>query len=647
MFIDFPLDSIENSKEKLEKIIEENKKALAFLLAIKEKTFLNFMRPLAELDEKISMLFTPISHLNSVCDSEKSREAFSSCLTPLTIYSTELSQNKDIYEAVLEIEKDKNLTKEQRKVVENNLRTFRLSGVHLEEDKKNRLKEINIRLSELSDQFSKNVLDDTNAFELILKDDTDIKPMPEADKNIYKTESGYKFTLQAPSYIALMTYCTNRELRKDVYLAYMNRGKDNGKIIEEILSLKDEKAHILGYDNYRNMRNETMSAPSITEVLNFLEGLAKRAKPYGLKELEELSNFALKKGIEKVESYDTAYLSNLLKKEVLGFDSELLRPYLERNNVIAGLILFLEKLFHISFKEVTNTPIWHNTVKCYDLHLNDKPFARIYFDLEARIEKRGGAWMNNFQTGRLTDKGERVLPSAFIVANFPKSTKENPSLLRHDDVHTLFHEAGHAIHHLFSKCEEAEVSGVNGVEWDAIEFPSQFLENFSYEPSVLSLFAKHYETEEEMPKELIEKLIQNKNFQAGFFLLRQLEFGIFDLKLHDKPHNKEEVKEILNSVRKDVAVIFPPSNTAFENAFSHIFAGGYSAGYYSYKWAEMLSADLYIEFSNHNVFNDELSNAYKKEVLEKGGSDRMLNLYHNIMNREPNRERLLELSGLN
>lgn len=647
MFIDFPLDCTKNSLENVTEIIKSNKEEIEKLLKIEKKTYLNFMRPLMELECRLNDYFTPVAHLNSVCDSPETREAFSICLEPLSIYSSELSQNKAIYEAVKEISSQQDLTDEQKKVIKDSLESFKLGGVHLEDDKKKRLIEINTRLSELSDTFNKNLLDATNAFEIILKDDTHIKDMPESDKIAAKVQQGYRFTLQAPSYIAFMTYCKDRELREEVYKAYMTRAENNSPVIEEMLKLKHEKANILGYKNYREMRNETMSCPSADDALAFLRNLSKKGKPYAEKELKELSNFAKTKGIDKVESYDTAYLSNLLKKEMLGFDSELFRPYFEKENVVQGLFLFLQKLFNINFQEVKDIKLWHETVKCFNLlDADNTPFARLYIDLEARPEKRGGAWMNNWHTARVDDKNNTHLPDAFIVANFPPSKEGQPSLLRHDDVHTLFHEAGHAIHHLFSKCKESDVSGINGVEWDAVEFPSQFLENFAYEEKVLKLFARHYETGEMIPYELIKKLIDNKNFQSGMFLVRQLEFGIFDLSIYDNAYTYEQVHNIILETRKETAVITPPDYVIFENGFGHIFGGGYSAGYYSYKWAEMLSADAYIAFSEKGVFDEKIAESFKENILEKGGSNTMQQLFINFMGRAPEEEKLLQLMGM-
>lgn len=646
MFKDFPLNCLDNAKENLEKIIKSNYDKINNLLQIKDKNYSNFMRPLMELDQNLNDFFTPISHLNSVCDSPLSREAFSSCIPLISEYSTNISQNKNLYDAIIEISKSEKLTNTQSKVLKDHIQSFHLGGVHLEEDKQKRIKEINARLSELSDNFSKNLLDATNNFELVVKDDTDIKNMPESDKNSAKIDGGYRFTLQAPSYLAFMTYCSNRDLREKIYKAYMTRAENNAIIIEEILKLRQEKSELLGFKNYAELKNETMSCPSANSVLEFLYKLSEKGKPYAQKELDEMATFAKEKGIEKVESYDTAYLSNLIKKEKLQLDEEAYRPYFEKDRVVNGLFEFLSNLFNIDFKEVKNISLWHSSVKCYDLYEKDSVFARIYLDLEARPEKRGGAWMNNWHTRRIDDNGNTILPTAFIVANFPPSSENNPSFLRHDDVNTLFHEAGHTIHHLFSNVDEADVSGVNGVEWDAIEFPSQFLENFSYEPAVLSLFARHYETCQQISDDLISLLVKNRNFQAGMFLLRQLEFGIFDMLIHQKAHSSQEVKKILSETREKIAVIFPPDYTCFENGFAHIFAGGYAAGYYSYKWAEMLSADAYITFSKAGIFDKNLAESFKENVLSKGGSDTMNNLFENFMKRKPDENKLLELIGI-
>lgn len=647
MFHDFPLNCLDNASKKLEQLLNKNRKAIEKLTQIENMNFENFMGPFMELGEELNVFFTPIAHLNSVDDSPESRETFTACIASITAYSTELSQNKKVFQAMQSILKNAANTAEQQKVLENAILVFKLDGVHLDEAKKERIRFINTRLSELADSFGKNLLDATNGYELVLKSDDTIKNMPQNSKEAAKTDGGWRFTLQAPSYIAFMTYCTDRVLREHAYKAYMTRAPQNSALITEMLKLKKEKSQILGFKNFAEMKNETMSCPTYGEAIEFLRKLSKKGKPYAQNELETLKKFAKSKGYESIESYDTAFLSNLIKVEKLAFDEENYSPYFEKNNVINGLFLFLKKLFGIDFIEATNTPLWHNSARCYDMqNKNGKIFARLYVDLEARKEKRGGAWMNNWHTEHMDGGGKIHLPSAFIVANFPPSCEGAPSLLRHDDVNTLFHEAGHAIHHLFSKTKEIDLSGVNGVEWDAIEFPSQFLENFSYEKEVLSLFAKHYKTGEKIPDDMIQKLIDNKNFQSGMFLVRQLEFGLFDLLIHEDAFDAAEVHKILINTRKETAVITPPDYVIFENGFSHIFGGGYAAGYYSYKWAEMLSADAYLTFSENGVFDSQLADAFRENILEKGGSEKMSELFVKFAGRKPDENKLLELSGI-
>ena len=647
MFEPFPLHCLKNAKENLSKIINDNISEAARLASMKDKSYIGFMRPLMELEQKINEFFTPIAHLNSVCDSPESREAFSSCLPALSEYSTNMNQNKALYDAVLEVSRQNWLTVPQKKVLNDRITAFRLEGVHLPDDKKNRIKEINLRLSELADTFGKNLLDATNAYELILKDDSSILRMPENDKAAAKTAEGWRFTLQAPSYIAFMTYCDDRTLREKTYKAYMTRAENNAPVIAAMLKLRQEKAEILGYKNYAELNNQTMSCPSVQAALDFLHNLSLKGKPFAEKELKEMKEFAKEKGLNSVESYDTAYLSNLLKVEKLKFDEEAYRPYFEKERVVHGLFEFLHNLFGLDFSAVKDTPLWHDTAKCYNISdKNGDIFARIYLDLEARPEKRSGAWMHNWHTARTDDKGAKRLPTAFITANFPPSSANAHSFLRHDDVNTLFHEAGHAIHHLMSKIEEADVSGINGVEWDAVEFPSQFLENFSYEPSVLSLFARHYDTDKPLSDKMTELLVKNKNFQVGMFLVRQLEFSIFDMLIHEKAYTAEEVHEILLETRKKTAVITPPDYVRFENGFSHIFGGGYAAGYYSYKWAEMLSADAYLTFSKAGVFDEQLAASFADNILSKGGSAKMSELFESFMGRKPEEDKLLELMGV-
>ena len=646
MFKSFPVDCLDNAEIKLDGLIYLNNIELEKLLKLTPKTYKNFMKPFMELQFIINEFFVPVSHMNLVNDSEVSRQIYPLVLMKTTKYFTELLQREDIYLALKEISKTE-LNSIEKKVIDDNILRFELLGVHLEGDKKNRIKDISLKLAELSDQYSKNLLDATNEFELKLKDDSSIKSMPESDKSLaLQKDKSYVFTLQAPSFISFMTYCDNRDLRKEIYKAYMTRAVNNSKLIEEILSLKKEMADILGYKNYAVMNNKCMSAKSVEDVISFLEELAVKGKPFALKELEEIKEFGKKFDIENVESYDLAFINNIIKKEKLGFIEEDYLPYFESKNVTEGLLKFLSKLFDIKFVKVENVDVWDDGVVVYDLLIDNNPHARLFLDLYNRKSKRGGAWMNDWHTYRLDGDGKEYFSSAFIVANFPPPKDGKPSLLKHSDVTTLFHEAGHVIHHILSKVQEGYFSGVNGVEWDAIEFPSQFIENFAYEKKVLELFAKDFNTGKAIPDEMIDKLIKNKNFGSAMQLLRQTEFALFDMLVHESDYSYEEVREILNKVREKVAVILPPNYTTFENGFSHVFAGGYAAGYYSYKWAEMLSADAYLQFSEAGVFDKELARKFFDNILSRGAEETMDNLFFKFAGRKPDPEALLKTTGL-
>jgi len=491
------------------------------------------------------------------------------------------------------------------------LRDFKLSGVDLPEEKKKRLEAIDLRLSELNNHFSQNLLDATNAYELIIEDPKDVEGIPESDLELAKTEKDgktvWRFTLQIPSYMAYMTYGPNRQLRETLYKAYVTRAPENQAVIDEILQLRDEKAKILGFDHFSELSLATKMAPDDESVINFLNQLADASLPYAKKEVEALEALAKEDGLERIESYDVAYYSEKLKRKVLDFDDEMTRPYFEQSRVLQGLLDFVSELFSIEFKAV-DVPVWNDKVKVYDLYDNGQAFARIYFDLEARESKRGGAWMNDWQTHHEDADGKEYPASAFVVCNFPPSTKDTPSLLRHDDVVTLFREMGHAIHHLFSQVKEPFVSGIHGVEWDAVEFPSQFLENFAYESEVLKRFARHIETGELMPDDLMTKIKKSKNFLAAMGMLRQLEFALFDFMLHQKLYQGDEVQKLLDSLRDRLSLIKPPSYNRFQWGFAHIFAGGYAAGYYSYKWAEVLSADAFFACFDSKIKKDKSRN---------------------------------------
>jgi oligopeptidase A len=661
MFIEFDNSCLENAKDKLETLLQKSRAEIKELLNIENKTYDNFVKPYQCISQNIHNYLTPIFHLDSVNNSELTQKVYSECLPLISKYDSEIGQMEVLYSAFKDIQ-DKyklSLNDTQKKVVENEIRDFKLTGCGLSDNDKQSLTDIQLRLSELSKEFSQNLLNATNEFELIIEDEKDVKEIPNSDLELAKfndeedsNKTKYKFTLQMPSYIAYMTYGSNRDLREKLYQAYTSRAPQNSKIIDELLKLKLQKANLLGFENYAELSLATKSAKSTSDVVEFLERLASYAKTNAKEEIAELQQFAKDEyGIEyELQSYDIGYYSEKMRKKLHNIDSEFYRPYFEKKSAIDGLFRLLNKLFDISFLK-SNTPTWDDKAVAYDVFEkdnDDKAIARIYIDLEARKEKRGGAWMDSWQSYSV-EIDDTQLPSAYIVCNFPASSDDVSSLLRHDDVVTLFHEMGHALHHLLSKVSESFLSGVNGVAWDTVEFPSQFLEYFAYEKEVLSTFAIHYQTKEPLSKTDIDKLIKARNFQSSLALVRQLEFAMFDFKLYsksDKAYNGDEVQELLDSVRQTVSPLIPPSYNKFQNGFSHIFAGGYSAGYYSYKWAEVLSADAFMEFKKNGIFDKETANKYKKLILESGSSVDMDKLFYEFAGHNPDVMSLLKIDGI-
>ncbi|TGK09885.1 M3 family peptidase [Leptospira fletcheri] len=646
-FQEFPNVPLRELADTIREEVSRIRGKVSDLLAQKSPRYETLVSPLNDLLQELHLDFTALSHLNSVKNDEESKKNYSELLPVVTEFYSDLGQNEALHEAYMQIyEKEKNvLSQPRKKVLEDGILHFKLGGVGLPEDKKKRLQEIQLSLSDLDNRFSQNLLDATNEYELKIGSEDDVREIPESDKELYRNPDGtYTFTLQYPSYISYMTYGSNREKRKDLYKAYVTRAPQNGKLIEEILALRDEEAKLLGYSDYAEYSLATKVAESPRKVLDFLEDLGKKSKPFAEREFRELSEFADTLGINDLQAFDMAYVSEKLKKRLFDFDEEETRPYLEKSRVINGAFSFFRKLFGFDFERV-EAAVWDPKVEVYSLKIGSEIVARIYLDLEARKGKQGGAWMNHWATRNRLSEGV-VLPSAFVVCNFPPSKDDSPSLLKHGDVVTFFHEMGHTLHHICAKVEEPPVSGINGVEWDAVEFPSQFLENFAYEPEVLRFFAVHYKTDREMPKSLVEKLKATKNFLAGLGVVRQLEFGIFDMRIHSGKYSEEEVQKILDQVRTEVGVLRPPVYNKFQNGFSHIFSGGYAAGYYSYKWAELLAADAFFSFLDKGIFDSSLAADYKREILEKGGSENAMTLFHKFLGREPEPEALLKLYDL-
>ncbi|MDO9303813.1 MAG: M3 family metallopeptidase [Sulfuricurvum sp.] len=646
-FTDFSLN-LETFIDDLNTLIKKNYTTIANLLDIHDKTYTNFVRPFDFMEEEMELLFTPLSHINAVNNSEESQKVYADALPILTDYSTFVGQNLAIYDAFKEVKKNEysTLNRAQQRILDLNILHFELAGAHLDNASKERLAQINLRKSTLTNDFSQNVLDATNAYEKIITDSADIIGIPQGDLDDARFEEDgvtkYRFTLQMPSYISYMTYGQNRAIREKLYKAYTTRAPQNAEIIDELMALRQEMSKLLGFESYAEYSLASKMAPDTQSVLRFLNDLARTSRDQAEKEIAQLRSIA---GDIDLQSYDTAYYSEILKKAQYDIDEEEYRPYFEQESVVAGMFDFLHQMFGISFVEI-QAPLWDEKASAYDVYDDGKLRARIYFDLEARKNKRGGAWMHNFQTHCEDTEGATHLPSAFVVCNFPPSSPTSPSLLRHDDVVTLFHEMGHTLHHILSSVLEHGVSGVNGVEWDAVEFPSQFLESFTYEPKVLKLFAKHHKSGEILSDEMIAKLIRAKNFQSALFMLRQLEFSLFDFELHSKLYQGDEIQVLLDSIRDRTSLIKPPAYNKFQNGFSHIFSGGYSAGYYSYKWAEVLSADAYYAIVDEGIFDSVLAQRYKDIVLGGGGSQSMQELFVEMMGRACETKNLLRLNGI-
>lgn len=643
-FQEFKIENIETFPQTLEQLLSKQLATIDTITKSEALSYETVLKPLQDLDETLNAFFTPLSHLNSVENSEATQKAYEASLPQLSMFYSKIAQNEALFEKIKQLHSQ---NAEAQKVIDNEIRGFVLSGANLPLEQKKELEAINLKLSELSNKFSQNLLDATNAYELIIEDEQDVEGIPKSDLALAKTEiegkTVYKFTLQIPSYLAYMTYGINRAYREELYKAYATRAPQNAKLIDEILELRQQKAKLLGFNNFSEYSLAEKDASSTKDVTHFLEELARLSLPQAKLELTELRLFAqTSDDIASLQPFDVGYYSEKLKKIKFNFDESMTKPYFEQSKVLRGLLDVVSELFLVKFRAVEVT-VWNEKVQTFDIYKNDALSGRIYFDLEARKNKSGGAWMNDWETHFHNTEGHLHLPSAFVVCNFSPSTSENPSLLRHDDVVTLFHEMGHAIHHLFGTCTERSVSGINGVAWDVVEFPSQFLESFAYEKPILKRFAFHYETGESMSEKLLDKIKETKNYQAALGILRQVELSLFDFNLHKAVYKGDEVQSLVDDIRETTALLDVPSYNKFQNGFSHIFSGGYAAGYYSYKWAEVLSADAFFACIDEHGFNQEKAEGYQKYILNRGGSEDMSSLYKQWLGREPKVESLLKL----
>ncbi|XOV79951.1 MAG: oligopeptidase A [Aestuariibacter sp.] len=646
--------------------ISHCKSVIEGALAKGEFTWQGLVMPIDEADDALSQLWSPISHSNSVVSSDALREAHDACLPLLSEYGTWVGQHQGLFKAYQALHKSEefaSLTQPQRKEIENTLRDFSLSGVDLEEAKKVRFAQISAKLSELSSRFSNNVLDATMAFTRHITNEDDLAGLPDSAKAAakqcaeQKELDGWLFTLDFPSYLPVMMYADNRQLREEMYQAFVTRASDQGpnagefdnnQIINEILKLRKEHAHLLGFDNYSARSLATKMAESEHQVLQFLNDLANRSLPRAKKELEEIREFAQQVyGQKELQSWDIAYYSEKLKQQRYAISDEMLRPYFPEERVVSGLFEVVKRLYGIKIQERKDVDMWHKNVRYFEIFdTDDKLRGGFYLDLYAREKKRGGAWMDECRVRRTRADGSLQLPVAYLTCNFNAPVGDTPALFTHDEVLTLFHEFGHGIHHMLTKVAVSGVSGINGVAWDAVELPSQFLENWCWEEEALSFISGHYQTAQPLPKELLDKLLAARNFQSAMQMARQIEFSLFDFGLHQQYQSGMDVQAYINDVRQKVAVMQPPEYNRFQCSFSHIFAGGYAAGYYSYKWAEVLSSDAFSRFEEEGIFNPQTGRSFLENILEMGGSQEPMELFKAFRGREPSVDALLRHSGI-
>ncbi|MET0378849.1 MAG: M3 family metallopeptidase [Spongiibacteraceae bacterium] len=657
----------------IDTVLADNRHAIADLLALLQPrgeiapSWSSLALQLEELDNRLDNAWAPVGHLNGVTNTPEWRDAYEQALPKLTAYSTELGQNRALFEAyqqAAESDEYARLDEARRKVIANALRDFRLSGVSLEGADKHRFGELRQRLAELTTTFSNRVLDATQGWRKHVTAVADLRGIPANAVLMYRQAAqsrdieGYVITLDAPSYLPAMQYGEDRELRRELYTAYATRASDQGpnagqwdnsQLMVDILNARQELARLLGFNDYAELSLATKMAGSCDEVLGFLHDLAAKAKPLAQREYAELKEFAAKElGLADLQAWDVPFASEKLRLARYALSQEELRPYFPAAKVIDGLFAVVDKLFGAQFVPASDLSVWHPDVQAFRLQRNGQTLALCYLDLYAREGKRGGAWMDNCRSRRLRADGTLQLPAAFLICNFTPPGATTPSLLTHDEVTTLFHEFGHGLHHMLTQVDTAPVAGINGVAWDAVELPSQFLENWCWEPDAVPLISSHYETGAPLPRDLLDKMLAAKNFQAGLFMMRQLEFSLFDFILHRRPQIEDAatVQAVLDSVRSEVAVYPQPAFNRFQHSFSHIFAGGYAAGYYSYKWAEVLSADAFAAFEEEGIFNRDTGRRFLHEILERGGAREPMDMFIAFRGRKPSVDALLRHTGV-
>lgn len=661
-FTAIKISQIENQ---LNTTLSSNLDTIQNLLAQpKPYTWDNLMQPLEEMSDQLDKWWSPIGHLNAVKNSDELRQSYNACLPMLSQYSTQIAHNHELYQAVRSLAEDtsyRRLDPAQQKILQNEIRDFKLSGVALPDDKKKRFAKLCEELAQLTNKFEENVLDATQGWTKLITDETELAGLSQAAKDAAqqraqeRDQQGWLFTLDIPSYSAIMTYADSAALREECYQAYTTRASDQGpnagqwdntQLMNDILARRLELAQILDFANYAEYSLATKMVKKTDEVMAFLHQLVTASRERAQQEFAELEQFARDEyGVEKLQAWDVGYYSEKLRQARYDISQEQLREYFPEHKVVSGLFAIVNKLFGVRVEKVEGVDTWHPDVTCYAIYDNDKQLrAYFYFDLYARENKRGGAWMDECRVRRKTHNGHHQIPSAFITCNLPRPVGDKPALFKHDDVVTLFHEFGHGLQHMLTTVDYADVSGINGIPWDAVEIASQFLENWAWEEESIAMISEHYQTGEPLPAELLQKMQRAKNFHAALYMLRQLEFALFDFTLHLEfdPNKDNQVQEIMARVRHDVSVVPTPEYNRFQNSFSHIFAGGYAAGYYSYKWAEVMASDAFSLFLEKGIFDPETSQKFLHTFLESGGVKEPMELFVEFRGRKPQVEALLQ-----
>lgn len=652
----------------IDQLLTESREAIDIILDKEDGyNWQNFIQPLENIKDRIDKVWSPVSHLNAVMNSDALRVAYNNALEKLTTFNTELSQDKRIYQGYHQIKESNDFSAynpAQQKVITDALRDFHLAGIDLPEDKQKRFKEIKQRLSQLTSSFGDNVLDATHAWKKLVTDKSELSGLPDSTLSMLAQTAkqndaqGWMLTLDFPCFYAVMSYADKRHIRKEMHDAYVTRASDQGpnagefdntSLMEEILALRFELAQLLGLDNYAEYSLATKMAPSTDIVLSFLNDLAEKSRAYAESDLQEVKDYAKEHdNIDELQPWDTGYYSEKLRKHKYDITQETLKPYFPEPIVLQGLFDIVNKIFGLHIKQIDDVDVWHQDVKFFEISDEQGELrGKFYIDLYARPNKRGGAWMGECIC-RKKQSDMLQIPVAYLTCNFSPPVDGKPALFTHSEVTTLFHEFGHGLHHMLTQIDYTPVSGINGVAWDAVELPSQFMENFCWEKQSIDLIARHYETGDALPDDLFEKLIAAKNFQSALQMLRQLEFALFDFRIHLEydPSQGARVQQILDDVRKHVAVIKPAEYNRFQHSFSHIFAGGYAAGYYSYKWAEVLSADAFAKFEETGIFNPATGKQFLQTILEKGGSREPMELFKDFREREPTIDALLKHNGI-